>query len=266
MSDTIRISLAQITSGEDPTENLELIETHTRAAAHAGADVVVFPEATMRCFGGPIRKFAQPLDGPWANSVREIASSTGITIVVGMFTPAADDRVTNTLLVTGPGIEASYDKIHLFDAFGFAESDTVAPGSDPLVMNIGGVQVGFATCYDIRFPALFQTLGDLGADVIVVPASWGSGDGKVDQWTLLARARALDSTCFIAACDQAEPVDVTGNAPLGVGHSIVCSPTGEIVGQLDATPGMLTIDIDTALVDAVRKNLPVLKNRKHFDA
>ncbi|MCC9059325.1 nitrilase-related carbon-nitrogen hydrolase, partial [Neisseria gonorrhoeae] len=66
--------------------------------------------------------------------------------------------MTNTLLVTGPGIEASYDKIHLFDAFGFAESDTVAPGSDPLVVDIAGVRVGFATCYDIRFPALFQKL------------------------------------------------------------------------------------------------------------
>jgi len=266
VSSTIRISLAQITSGENPTENLELVETHTRAAAHAGSDLVVFPEAMMRCFGGPIRQFAQPLDGEWAQTVRRIASDAGITVVAGMFTPAADDRVTNTLLVTGPGIDASYDKIHLFDAFGFAESDTVAPGSDPLVVDIAGVRVGFATCYDIRFPALFQKLGDLGAELVVVPASWGSGDGKVEQWTLLARARALDSTTFIAACDQAEPAAAEGNAPLGVGHSIVCSPTGEILGQLDATPGMLTIDIHTELVDAVRKNLPVLKNRKHFDA
>ncbi|CCQ17727.1 putative hydrolase [Rhodococcus sp. AW25M09] len=266
MSSTIRISLAQITSGENPADNLELIDTHARAAAHAGSDLVVFPEATMRCFGGPIRKVAQPLDGEWAHAVREIAATNGITVVAGMFTPAADDRVANTLLVTGTGIDASYDKIHLFDAFGFAESDTVAPGSDPLVVGIAGVQVGFATCYDIRFPALFQKLGDLGADVIVVPASWGAGDGKVEQWTLLARARALDSTTFIAACDQAEPVAAEGNAPRGVGHSIVSSPTGEILGQLDSTPGMLTIDIDTALVDAVRKSLPVLKNRKHFDA
>lgn len=265
MSSSIRLSLAQITSGEQPSENLELIATHTRAAAQAGSDVVVFPEATMRCFGGPIRQFAQPLDGEWANAVREIAATNGITVVAGMFTPAADGRVANTVLVTGNAVEASYDKIHLFDAFGFAESDTVAPGSDPTLVEIAGVQVGFATCYDIRFPALFQKLGDLGAEVIVVPASWGAGEGKVEQWTLLARARALDSTTFVAACDQAEPVAAEGNAPLGVGHSIVSSPTGEILGQLDATPAMLTIDIDTAMVDAVRKTLPVLKNRKHFD-
>ena len=262
----MRIMMAQISSTADVDANLDVITDGVRQAAETGADLVVFPEAAMCRFGVPLGPVAQPLDGLWGNSVGMLAAEHGVTVVAGMFTPAPDDKVTNTLLVTGPGVEASYDKIHLFDAFGFAESDTVAPGSDPLVLDIAGVRVGFATCYDIRFPALFQKLGDLGAELVVVPASWGSGDGKVEQWTLLARARALDSTTFIAACDQAEPAAAEGNAPLGVGHSIVCSPTGEILGQLDATPGMLTIDIHTELVDAVRKNLPVLKNRKHFDA
>ena len=55
-----------------------------------------------------------------------------------MFTPADDGRVRNTLRVVGPGVDTSYDKIHLFDAFGFAESDTVAPGAEPLVVDLAG--------------------------------------------------------------------------------------------------------------------------------
>jgi deaminated glutathione amidase len=264
MSTTIRISLAQVTSGEDPQDNLKIIETHARAAKEAGSALVVLPEAMMRCFGGPIRGVAEPLDGPWADAVREIARDLDITIVAGMFTPADEGRVANTLLITGRGADAHYNKIHLFDAFGFAESDTVAPGSDPLVLDLDGVRVGFATCYDIRFPELFQKLGDMGAELIVVAASWGSGPGKVEQWSLLARARALDSTAFVAACDQAEPADAEGTAPLGVGHSVVSSPTGEVLGELDATPGLLTVDIETGLVEAVRKKLPVLENRRRF--
>lgn len=266
MGDTLRISLAQVTSGTEPSENLKIVLTQAQAAKDAGASIVVLPEAMMRCFGGPIRAVAEPIDGPWADTVREMAQSVGITIVAGMFTPAGDGRVHNTLLVTGPGTDAHYDKIHLFDAFGFAESDTVAPGSDPLIVDVDGVKVGFATCYDIRFPALFQKLGDMGAQLIVVPASWGSGPGKVEQWTLLARARALDSTAYVAACDQAEPDSdaAADSAPLGVGHSMVSSPTGEVLGELDATPGLLTVDIDTGLVDAVRKKLPVLENRRQF--
>ncbi len=264
MSSSIRISLAQVTSGPEPVDNLRIIDTYARAARESGSTLVVFPEAMMRCFGGPIRRIAEPLDGPWAEAVREIARENGITIVAGMFTPADEERVSNTLLVSGPGIEAHYDKIHLFDAFGFAESDTVAPGSEPLVLDIDGVRIGFATCYDIRFPELFQKLGDLGAQLIVVPASWGSGPGKIAQWSLLARARALDATAYVAACDQAQPPRNDGTAPLGVGHSVVSSPTGEVFGELDAAPGLLTVDIDPALVDEVRRKLPVLENRRRF--
>jgi deaminated glutathione amidase len=263
---TLRISLAQITSSSDPDANLAVIEKQVAAAVDAGSQLVVFPEATMHRFGAPLGAVAQPLDGPWADAVRECADRAGITVVAGMFTPSDDGRVRNTLLVTGGGVDANYDKIHLFDAFGFAESDTVAPGTEPLVVTVEGVGVGFATCYDIRFPGLFQILADRGAALTVVAESWGAGPGKVDQWTLLARARALDSTTFVAACDQADPAasgeEIRGTAPLGVGHSIVASPTGDVLGQLDSGPGMLTVDIDPDVVSQVRTTLPVLKNRR----
>ena len=122
----MQIALAQIASTEEPERNLELLAERVRAAAAAGARLVVFPEATMCCFGVKLGPVAEPLDGPWATRVREVAAAAGVTVVVGMFTPAPDGRVHNTLLATGGGVEAGYDKIHLFDAFGFAESDTVA--------------------------------------------------------------------------------------------------------------------------------------------
>ncbi|NED81798.1 acyltransferase, partial [Streptomyces sp. SID11233] len=75
----------------------------------------------------------------------------------------ADGRVTNTLLATGPGVEAAYDKIHLYDAFGFAESATVAPGSEVVTIDVDGIRTGLATCYDVRFPELFRAHADAGA-------------------------------------------------------------------------------------------------------
>ena len=108
----------------------------------------------------------------------------------------------------GAAWRPSYDKIHLFDAFGFAESDTVAPGDEPVTIEVDGLTVGLATCYDLRFPGLFQLLADRGATLVVVPASWGAGPGKREQWDLLVRARALDSTTFVAACGQADPTTV----------------------------------------------------------
>ena len=89
---------------------------------------MVFPEATMRRFGLPLAEIAEPTDGPWATRLDAIAAEHDVVVVAGMFTPADDGRVHNTLRAVGPGVDAAYDKIHLFDAFGFRESDTVAPG------------------------------------------------------------------------------------------------------------------------------------------
>ncbi len=262
----MRIAAVQMLSSADPAANLATVVERTAEAAARGAALVVFPEATMRCFGRSLIEIAEPLDGPWATAVAAAARAHGVVAVVGMFTPAADGRVRNTLYVVGPGIEARYDKIHLFDAYGFAESDTVAPGDEPLVLDIAGVSVGFATCYDVRFPNLFTTLADRGAQLVVLPASWGAGAGKLDQWRVLVRARALDATTYVVAAGQADPasVQVTSNpkAPTGIGHSLAVSPTGEVLDELGAGPGLLVVDVDVETVAAARASLPVLANRR----
>ena len=85
---------------------------------------------------GPDRR---AVDGPWATECAD-RSSAGIIVVAGMFVPADDGRVTNTLIATGPGQSMRrYDKIHLYDAFGFTESRTVAPGREPVVISVDGV-------------------------------------------------------------------------------------------------------------------------------
>jgi predicted amidohydrolase len=268
----MRIALAQILSGEDPAVNLALVARQAAEAAQSGADLVLFPEATMRCFGRSLREVAEPLDGPWASGVREIAERHRLAIVAGMFTPnpASDGRVRNTLLAVGPGLDTHYDKIHLFDAFGFTESATVAPGDELVVVTIAGVRVGLTTCYDVRFPALYLALADRGAQLIAVCASWGAGLGKVEQWSLLTRARALDSTTFVAAAGQADPAALlvaseskqSSAAPTGVGHSALISPRGEVLASLGAESGLLLGDIDPAELAAVRAAIPVLANRR----
>ncbi|MCD2189947.1 carbon-nitrogen hydrolase family protein [Actinomycetospora soli] len=261
----MRVALAQILATDDPKANLELVRDHTALAAQQGATVVVFPEATMCRFGVSLKPVAEPLDGPWATEVRAIADQHGVLVVAGMFTPTDDGRVTNTLLAVGRGVDTSYDKIHLYDAFGFAESRTVAPGEEPVVVEVDGETLGLAVCYDVRFPELFRALADRGASTVLLPASWGAGEGKIEQWELLVRARAVDSTTFVVACDQADPLARgldPGKAPRGVGHSLVASPTGTVVESLGDDPGLLVVDVDTASVARVREVLPVLANRR----
>ncbi|HEX3207547.1 MAG TPA: nitrilase-related carbon-nitrogen hydrolase, partial [Propionibacteriaceae bacterium] len=187
------------------------------------------------------------------------------------FSPSADGRVNNTLRAAGPGVDAHYHKIHLFDAFGFRESETVAPGTEPVVITVGGVNVGLTLCYDVRFPGLYTRLAELGAQVICVAASWGAGPGKVEQWQLLTRARALDCTSYLVAAAQADPAaagsgsragGLDGSAPTGVGYSAVISPRGEVLQSLGAEPGLLVADLDLDVVEHTRAAIPVLANRR----
>lgn len=258
----MRIAVAQILAGTDPAGNLATVGDYTRRAADAGARLVVFPEATMCRFGVPLAPVAEPIDGRWADAVRGVAARAGVTVFVGMFTPAPDGRVTNTLLATGGGVEASYDKIHLYDAFGFTESTTVAPGERVVVVRVDDVGVGITLCYDIRFPYLYTELADRGAEVITVSASWGDGPGKLEQWTLLARARALDSGCFVAAAGQAYPgPELAAQAPTGVGGSLVAGPLGQVFASAGPDPELLICDVDLGGLPTVRDTVGVLRNR-----
>ncbi|MDQ7991275.1 MAG: carbon-nitrogen hydrolase family protein [Propionicimonas sp.] len=263
----MRIALAQLASTVEPSENLELVREYTARAAGAGAGLVVFPEAMMCSFARPRADAAEPWNGQWATGVREAAAASGIVVIAGMFTTTATERVHNSLLVSGPGVEARYDKLHLFDALGYAESRQIAPGRSPVVVDLGGTQVGLATCYDLRFPNLFTHLAGLGAEVIVVPASWAPGPNKVHQWRTLALARAMDSTSFVVACGQAEPAAALAGRPLptGVGHSVVADPYGTCLLELGSEPELAVVELDLALVAEARERLPVLRHARRFE-
>ncbi|QDP96442.1 carbon-nitrogen hydrolase family protein [Microlunatus elymi] len=268
----MRLALAQVISSGDKSANLAMVEDQLGRAADAGAELVIFPEATMCAFGNRLDTIAEPLDGPWVTGLTRVANRHRLTAVAGVFTPGGErgpdgrQKVINTLVATGPGGVSCYRKIHLFDAFGFAESDSVVPGRDPVIIDVGGVRVGLTICYDVRFPGLYTTLAERGAELIVVSASWGAGPTKIEQWQLLTQARALDSTCFVAAVGQADPatrgIRPRGSAPTGVGYSAVIDPTGSAIAGAGAEPELLVADIDPSRVPEVRKSIPVLANRK----
>lgn len=266
---SLSVALAQVNSSADPEQNLELVAEQVAAAAAQHADLVVLPEAMMRSFGHNLTSIAEPLTGAWAVRVSALAVEHQVTVIAGMFTPADGGRVRNTLLACGPdGSVTGYDKIHLFDAYGFAESDTVAPGEAPVTITVNGTMIGLTTCYDVRFSELYVDLARRGAEVIVVAASWGAGEGKPEQWDVLCRARALDSGSWVLACGQADPaagtpgVEGPSTAPTGVGHSQVVSPYGVPMVTAGERPELLITTIKPEMAQQARRVLGVLDNRR----
>ena len=255
MADTLRLRLLQWGSDLDPADNRARL---AEAVAGAQADLVVLPEAFARDFGeagSDVSAFAEPLDGPFAGELERQATAAGTTVVAGMFETSTDaGRPFNTLLVRG-GARASYRKIHLYDSFGYRESDRISGGAlEPVVVDVAGWRVGLLTCYDLRFPELARRLVDDGAELVVVPSAWLPGERKVSHWQTLLAARAIENTVYVAGVGQP--------GPRYCGHSRVVDPLGDVVAEAGEDEAVLEVVVDRARLAEARSANPSLANRR----
>jgi predicted amidohydrolase len=261
----MRVALCQLPVSPDPGVNLGRVREALSGAADRGADLAVFPEATQARFGSDLRAIAEPLDGPFGSGLAQAARATGVALVAGVFEPAPDGRVYNTAVAydaSGAQV-AAYRKIHLFDALGERESAVVAPGAQPVVVDLCGVRVGIMTCYDVRFPELARALAVRGAELIVIPAAWAAGLFKEEHWVTLVRARAIENTVWVAAaCQVPDHSAPPTRAPTGVGRSMMADPMGTVRADLGPFPGLAVADLDSALTKQVRATLPCLEHRR----
>jgi deaminated glutathione amidase len=254
MADQLRVTLVQEASELDPEAN----RARLAGLVSAGGDLVVLPEAFARDFGRPgsdVSAFAEPLDGPFATELARVAAERGTTVVAGMFRAGEDpDRPYNTLVVRGRA-EASYDKVHLYDSFGYRESDRLSAGAwTPTLVEVEGFRVGLMTCYDLRFPELARALVLAGAEVLVVPAAWVAGDRKVDHWLTLLRARAIENTVHVVGVGQP--------APRYTGHSAAFSPLGDVLVQTGPDAGRVEVVLTREALEEARRINPSLANRR----
>jgi deaminated glutathione amidase len=261
----MRVALCQVPVSSDPSVNLGRARAAVADAAAAGANLAVFPEGLQARFGTDLRAAAEATDGAFGPGLSEVASEHGVAVVAGVFEPAPDGRVYNTAVAFDAGgrLAAAYRKIHLFDALGQRESDQVAAGHEPVVVDLGGLRVGVQICYDIRFPEHARALAARGADLIVVPAGWAAGLFKEEHWVTLVRARAIENTVWVAAVDQVpDPAEPVTRAPTGVGRSLLVDPMGTVRLDLGSRPGIAVGEVDTKLTAEIRAALPVLEHRR----
>jgi predicted amidohydrolase len=250
----VHVAVVQQTSGLEPDANRNLIAELTPD----DADLVVFPEAFARDFGtagSDLSAYAESLDGPFVTEVERVAKERDTTIVAGLFETSGDpDRPYNTLVMRGAG-QADYRKIHLYDSFGYRESDRLSAGEiEPVLTEVGGLTVGLMTCYDLRFPELSRLLVERGADVLVVPAAWMAGDRKVDHWRTLVLARAIENTAYVVAAAQP--------TPRYTGHSMVVDPRGDVLAEAGDGDEVITAVLERDVLEEARRTNPSLANRR----
>ena len=256
---TLRLALMQKASALDPAENREALAA-AAGPVEEGTGLVVWPEAFHRDFGvtgSDVAAFAEPMDGAFVTALTGFARRHDTTVVAGMFETSEDPaRPYNTLAVVGPdGLRASYRKMHLYDSFGYRESDRLSAGSlQPVLVDVGGFSVGLMTCYDLRFPELARMLVERGAELLVVPSAWVAGPLKVDHWRTLAKARAIENVAYVAVVGQP--------GPRYTGHSMLVAPDGELVAEVGDGERVVTASIERARLEEARTTNPSLANRR----
>ena len=266
-----KVAVAQITSSTEKAENLKAALFITQEAHAKGAQLIAFPEFLMAFSPASqtaeeLAALAEPVDGPFVTALRDAARSAGISILATIYeTSSLPNRVYDSAVWIDDegGVAAVYRKLHLYDAFGFKESDKFFAGDEvaPPVTN-GDARFGMMICYDLRFPEMARMLALAGANVMIAPSGWVQGDLKVEHWETMIKARALENGCYVIAPNQA------GN--IYTGHSMAVDPLGRVLVDMGEREGLEIIELDLALVDETRQKLPLLKNRraevyqKHF--
>jgi deaminated glutathione amidase len=264
----MRAAAVQLTSTADRDRNLATADRLTRAAAAAGAELVVLPEK-WAVLGTPEETAAgaEPFDGPALTWAAATARELGIDLVAGSIAervPGAD-RGSNTSVHFGPDGEekAVYRKVHMFDVevggTTYRESENEAPGDELVVSETAqGVELGMSICYDLRFPELYRILAVRRARVLVVPAAFTLATTR-EHWEILLRARAIEDQAFVVAANQ---VGEHAKGYRSGGRSMIVDAWGLVLAQAPDKETFVIADLDLDRQAEIRRTMPSLANRR----
>jgi predicted amidohydrolase len=241
------------TGWERPSEALAAAREIVARAAAAGARLVALPEMSTTGFTMSSERFAESVEGPSVNALRDMAAAQGVWIAAGVATREqlsgdATPKGYNSLLVIAPDgeIDAHYRKQRLFACGG--EHAAYSPGAEPVISVIDGVRTALFICFDLRFPELFRRVAK-ESDLMLLVANWPAA--RQAHWEALLRVRAIENQAYVIGVNR------TGDAG-GIryaGGSLAFDPWGD---ALDSGTGV--VDVNPERVRRVREEWPFLES------
>ncbi|MBQ3509633.1 MAG: carbon-nitrogen hydrolase family protein [Peptococcaceae bacterium] len=258
------VAAVQMDTQNEKSVNWEQMAAYIDEAAGKGAKLVAFPEVVNILSEEP--EFAEQIPGPTTDLLMRKAKEHRIWIHGGSISEVNLDgpRTYNTTVLINPEgeIVARYSKLHNFDmtlpdGSSVRESDRKEPGKTITTIETELGHLGFAICYDMRFPELFRLMTLQGAQIIFLPANFTMPTGK-DHWEPILRARAIENGCYIIAPNQ---VGVKEKF-VAYGNSMVIDPWGTVIARASDKPGLILAEIDLDYLDAVRRRNPSVQNRR----
>jgi predicted amidohydrolase len=265
----IKVAAVQLSSGSDTESNVDTAIDLVLDAAGQGASYIQLPEYLN--YYGPTANYGaigESIPGPLTDRFGEIASSSKVTIHLGSMlekSPRSEKCFNTSVIINDDGsVGATYRKAHLFDIevpgkVSYMESRAIEAGSDVVVAQLPGFDLGMSICFDLRFPELYRSLALRGATVFAIPSAFNAVTGA-DHWDVLIKARAIENHAFVVAAAQA---GTTEEGLSSYGHSIIVGPWGEVIAESTSNaPDVLVAMLDLDEVSRRRSQISVLELRR----
>ena len=259
MNEKLLVSVLQMGASRTKAEALERLKKLT---AEARGDIIVMPEYAMvdptDLDPQALYNTSEALDGSWVSTLRGIAREKGSCVIGTLFERSPEPpKVYNTVVLidTNGDLVSVYRKTHLFDILGYQESEKILAGEELFEpVELCGVRVGLAICFEIRYPELFRLQAEKGVDMFFIPSAWYAGHLKEETYRVLAQARAHENVSYV--------VGAVLYGERFTGRSLIVDPYGVVVAEAGIGEKVLEAVLDKRVIMEARSKLPLLKLRR----
>jgi predicted amidohydrolase len=262
-----RVSCIQLKSNDSISDNFIRTKRLIKKAISQKTDFILTPEVSslFSLNKKKLLKICSSMnDDVYLLGIRKLAKKYKKWILVGsvIIKLSKNKLVNRSVLIDSKGnIKSYYDKIHMYDVNlskkeRYLESKTFLAGKKIKAYNLPWGKLGMTICYDLRFPNLYRKLAKQGSMFLSIPSAFTEATGK-KHWHTLLKARAIENFCYIFAPAQG---GTHYNGRKTFGHSLIISPDGKIIKELNKKEDVITVSIDPKITKKLRSIIPSLKS------
>ena len=262
-----RVSCIQLKSNNNIHYNLKRTEKLINIAVKQKTDFIITPEVSslFSLNRKQLLKICKSMkEDSYLNGIKLLANKYKKWILIGSLIIKVSKKklVNRSVLIDKNGkVITYYDKIHMYDVAlskreKYFESKTFTAGNKVKSFKLPWGKLGLTICYDLRFPNLYRKLSKAGSIFLSIPSAFTETTGK-RHWHSLLKARAIENFCYVFAAAQG---GLHYNGRKTFGHSMIISPDGKILKELNKSEGVITASVDPKLPRKLRSIIPSLKS------
>lgn len=280
----VKIAAIQMSCSRDVKENIEKAAKLIRAAAEAGAQIILPSELFERQYFCQERRYdyydyAKPLsENDAVQSMKALAKELGVVIPVSFYEAGEGRQLFNSVAVIDADGEVLgiYRKTHIPDDHYYQEKFYFTPGNTGFkAFKTRYATIGVGICWDQWFPETARCMALQGAELLFYPTAIGSEPilecDSMEHWRRCMQGHAASNLIPVIAANRigeetVEPCPENGMQKSALnfyGSSFITDNTGALCAELPGgEEGVLVSTFDLDALKADRLNWGLFRDRR----